>query len=651
MIQLDDFLIAGIGLQLDLHRRRPAGTVIGVINYSFAHYELLLTEVPTGTVDAPLVAEVADFAGDANFMTFATFNVENLDPSDMKYDALADDIVVNLRLPDVIAIQEIQDDDGAGRRYGPERRHQRAGLIDAIFAASGIRYVYVEIAPTAPNITGGEANGNIRNGYLYREDRVYLVAGSLQVITDPSYSNSRLPLVATWSFQGTEITTINVHLTARSGSDPLWGATQPPENAGDDRRADQADAIGQWINSHLADNPNLNIAVLGDWNGFYFEQAQTNLTDGGLLTNLQVALLAPEERYSYLFEGNSQLLDNILVTQGLLNGAGVDGVHINTYFGTAQNSDHDPQVARVLLGTRPADLVLSNAAVAENLPAGTVVGTASATDAADDTLTYSLVDDADGLFAIDPATGVITTLAPLDHETLVSANLVVRVTDGAGQYVQSPFVITVTDVNEAPVAAGDPLAVNEDASTANLWSQLLGNDSDPDAGDSFAIVSVGTGGTLGSVIFDTATQTLRYVADDDSFDGLATGATATDSFTYTIRDAGGLTSTATVTVTVTGIADGIRVVAGNGNDAVNGTGGEDRLYGENGNDTLNGGSGHDLLDGGRGNDILNGQAGNDLLVGGKGDDRLTGGEGRDTFVFGANGGQRYRDRLRRLRRT
>ena len=638
MIQLDDFLIGGTGFTSTYTVGDQPGTVIGVINYSFAHYELLLTEVPTGTVDAPLVAEVADFAGDANFMTFATFNVENLDPSDGKYDELADDIVVNLRLPDVIAIQEMQDDNGAQSGGTLSALNNAQGLIDAIFALSGVRYVYVEIAPTAPNISGGEPNGNIRNGYLYRDDRVDLVAGSLEVITDASYSNSRLPLVATWSFQGSLITTINVHLTARSGSDPLWGATQPPENAGDDRRADQAEAIGQWINQHLADDPSLNIAVLGDWNGFYFEAAQTNLTENGLLTNLQVALLSPEERYSYLFEGNSQLLDNILVTQGLLNGAGVDGVHINAYFGAAQNSDHDPQVARVLLGTAPTDLVLSNASVAENLPAGTIVGTASATDAPTDTLTYTLVDYTGGLFAIDPATGVITTLVPLNHEALASANLVIRVTDAAGQSTQSPFVITITNVNEAPVALGDPVAVGEDATTVNLWSQLLGNDSDVDAGDSLTIVSVNTGGTLGSVIFDAATQSLRYVADDDSFDGLAVGATATDTFTYTIRDTGGLTSTATVTVTVTGIADGIRVTAGNGNDVVNGTAGEDRLNGENGNDTLNGGAGHDLLDGGRGNDVLNGQVGNDFLVGGKGDDRLTGGEGRDTFVFGAQGG-------------
>ncbi len=253
-------------------------------------------------------------------------------------------------------------------------------------------------------------------------------------------------------------------------------------------------------------------------------------------------------------------------------------------------------------------------------------------------LTYSLVDHTDGLFTIDPETGVITTLVPLDHEALASANIVVRVTDGAGRSIDAPFVIAITDVNETPVAVGEPLAVNEDATTANLWLQLLGNDSDPDDGDSITIVSVGTSGTLGSVIFDAATQSLRNVADDDSFDGLALGATATDSFTYTIRDAGGLTSTATVTVTVTGIDDGITITAGNRNDVVNGTDGEDRLFGENGNDVVNGGSGHDLLNGGRGNDNLFGQLGNDLLVGGKGDDRLTGGDGRDTFVFGADGG-------------
>ena len=55
-------------------------------------------------------------------------------------------------------------------------------LIDAIVAAGGPTYVYVEILPAEPNSTGGEPGGNIRNGYFYNPDRVSLVAGGLALI-------------------------------------------------------------------------------------------------------------------------------------------------------------------------------------------------------------------------------------------------------------------------------------------------------------------------------------------------------------------------------------------------------------------------------------------------------------------------------------
>lgn len=638
MVQIDDQLIGSSGYVAGHGVGDQLGTVIGIIDYSFAHYELLLTEVPETTLDVTPEPETVGFTGDANYMTFATFNVENLDPSDGKYDDFAVQITHNLGLPDVIAIQEMQDNDGTGRGSDLSADENAQGLIDAIFLESGILYAYAEIAPTSPNSSGGEANGNIRCGYLYRVDRVDLIEGSLQVIEDPSFSNSRLPLVATWEFQGQEITTINVHFYARSGSDPLWGADQPPEISGEDRREDQADAVGDWINDHLADDPGLNIAVLGDWNGFYFEEAQTQL-DG--LVNLQAALLPEEERYSYFFDGNGQLLDNIVVTGGLLPGAMVDGVHINAYFGAAQSSDHDPQVAAFLLGTRPEDIALDNVAVDENLAAGAVVGTVSATDAPSDSLAYSLVDNGGGRFAIDATTGIVTTLVALDHEALESVGITVRVTDAAGQISDQQFVIAIGDVNEAPVPTWDAAAVNEDAATANLWAQLLGNDSDPDEGDTLTITAVDTNGTLGTVIFDAATQSLRYIADHDSFDALAPGATAVDSFTYTVTDAGGISRTETVTMTITGINDGVVVNGRNGSESLAGTAGEDRLFGNNGNDLLEGGDGHDLLDGGRGNDLLFGGSGNDSLVGGQGDDRMTGGSGADLFIFGENSGHDF----------
>ncbi|GAA4036929.1 hypothetical protein GCM10022281_16910 [Sphingomonas rosea] len=650
-IQLDDKLSA----QPFLTQGDVLGSVTGIINYSFDRYEVLATETATVTKDVTLGDNDTVLKGDANFVSVATYNLENMDPSDQKYDVLAHDIVYSLGAPDILAVQEVQDADGAGKGTDLSGASNAQGLIDAIFAATGIVYTYVEIAPTTANSTGGEPNGNIRNGYLYQADRVTLVDGSLGLIGDSAFSGSRQPLVATWSFNGQEFTTINVHLTSRGGSDPLWGDKQPPADAGDAARTAQAAAVGAYVFDILSQDSAKQFMILGDWNGFQFEKAQTQLTDTGVFTNLST-LLPSQERYSYVFDGNAQLIDNMLVTGGLFDGAKYDAVHINAEFGGERPTDHDPQVALLRVAITPHDVVLGGSgSVDENLPAGAIVGSLSATDTPGDVLTYSLVSGGDGKFAID-AKGVVTTTAPLDHEGQASYELLVKVTDSAGLTSQNKVTVLVGDVNEAPVAKADAIAVDEDATSGNLWSLLLGNDSDPDAGEMLSISAVGTAGTHGSLIFDAASQTLRYVADGDAFDALATGATAVDSFTYTVTDKGGLTSTATVNVTVTGIADGVTRSGGNGNDALAGTAGEDTLYGNNGNDSLDGGSGHDRLDGGNGNDlltggtghdillggsgndVLDGGAGNDFLSGGMGDDWLTGGAGKDVFEFSSKSG-------------
>jgi VCBS repeat-containing protein len=190
--------------------------------------------------------------------------------------------------------------------------------------------------------------------------------------------------------------------------------------------------------------------------------------------------------------------------------------------------------------------------------------------------------------------------------------------------------------NEAPVAVDDATAVDEDGTTGNLWGLLLGNDTDPDPEDVLAIESVDDG--LGSLVFDADAQTLFYVADDDLFDMLAPGETFVDSFTYTVTDPDGLTSTGTVEVTVTSVDDGVSLAGGNGGDTLEGTAGEDTLSGANGGDWLLGLDGHDVLLGEAGNDQLWGGDGRDRLEGGRGDDRLVGGAGPDLFVFGRLGG-------------
>jgi VCBS repeat-containing protein len=618
--------------------------VTGIMSYGFNSYEVLVTEAVTVVSDVTAPRETTSLTGDRDHLTIASYNVENLDPNDSqtKFDLLAGNIVYNLAAPDIIGLQEIQDANGLNGSDPLSGVVTAQKLIDAIAAIGGPNYVYVEIAPSSNNSTGGEPNGNIRNGYLYNADRVTYVEGSAQLIEDPAFTGSRRPLVGDFLFNGEVVRLINVHFTSRIGSDALMGANQPPSDAGDGARTAQAMAVAAYVNKSLATDPALKLGVLGDFNGFYFENAVKTIEATGLLDLHRT--LASAERYTYVFDGNLQAIDHLLVSGGLQSGAMFDAVHINAEqtSSTARGSDHDPIVGRFYIehpNEAPEGLVLDGNMVDENAPSGTLVGTASAEDPdPEDVLSYSLADDAGGLFAIHSATGALTTKAALDYEAKAAYDLVILATDPDGRSVERTVKIVVGNLNEAPTAAADAVAVDEDATTANLWNLLLGNDSDPDAGTILAIASVNGAGTLGSLVFEPATQNLRYVANHDSFDALAPGQTAVDTFTYTVTDASGLTSTATVKVTVTGIADGVRSGGGNGNDIVTGTAGEDHLIGGNGNDTVRGDDGHDWLEGNNGNDLLFGGNGNDVLWGGYGSDILSGGAGQDLFVFDRGGG-------------
>ena len=56
------------------------------------------------------------------------------------------------------------------------------------------------------------------------------------------------------------------------------------------------------------------------------------------------------ERYTYVLEGNSEVLDHILLSSSLAGMAyGYDVVQVNSEF-AAQVSDHEPAVARLPLG-------------------------------------------------------------------------------------------------------------------------------------------------------------------------------------------------------------------------------------------------------------------------------------------------------------
>jgi hypothetical protein len=134
-----------------------------------------------------------------------------------------------------------------------------------------------------------------------------------------------------------------VHLFG--GDNPLFGFTQPPVLASESQRLAQAHAVKDLVDTILACNPHANILVFGDLNDFQFSPPVETLQGDGLTNLLQVLPL--QEQYSYVFEGNSQVLDQMLVSAHLCIPGSIeyDVVHINAEF-TTQVSDHDPSVAR-----------------------------------------------------------------------------------------------------------------------------------------------------------------------------------------------------------------------------------------------------------------------------------------------------------------
>ncbi|MDZ4370168.1 MAG: ExeM/NucH family extracellular endonuclease [Phenylobacterium sp.] len=194
----------------------------------------------------------------------------------------------------------------------------------------------------------------------------------------------------------------------------------------------------------------------------------------------------------------------------------------------------------------------------------------------------------------------------------------------------------------APVAVADVAMVSEDAS---VTIDVLANDTDGNAGDTRTLVSVSA--TAKGATVQIVDGKVVYTADPDVFDLLGPGQTTTDSLTYVMEDAAGLTSSATVTVTINGVANAPTQNGGAGADTLTGTAGDEVLNGGNGNDiltagdgadTLSGGNGNDSLFGGAGIDSLSGGSGNDTIVGGAGDDALSGSRGNDLFVFDSDFG-------------
>ncbi|WP_328945290.1 endonuclease/exonuclease/phosphatase family protein [Streptomyces sp. NBC_00250] len=346
---------------------RLTGTTEGPLDFNqFGGYTITARTLGT-VVDQGLERESTD-KQHKNELAVATYNVENLDPSDPqeKFDALAKAVVDNLASPDILALEEIQDNTGAKNDGTVAADQTVKKFTDAIVAAGGPAYEWRSVDPEN-NKDGGEPGGNIRQVFLFNPERVSFTdraggdATTATAVTgtkghaaltvspgriDPAntaWESSRKPLAGEFVFRGRTVFVIANHFGSKGGDESIVSHHQPPNRSSEAKRLLQAQAVNAFVKDIVALEKQADVLVVGDINDFEFSGTTQALTDGGALYPA-VKSLPRSERYSYVFQGNSQVLDQILTSPGVHHFE-YDSVHINAEFAD-QDSDHDPQVLR-----------------------------------------------------------------------------------------------------------------------------------------------------------------------------------------------------------------------------------------------------------------------------------------------------------------
>ncbi|WP_405874139.1 endonuclease/exonuclease/phosphatase family protein [Streptomyces sp. NBC_00005] len=356
-----DFPVANVGDSL-------TGTTAGPMDYNqFGGYTLVANEI--GTLKSGGLQRETTKKQSRSELAVATYNVENLDPSDATFAEHAAAIVNNLQSPDIVSLEEIQDNNGATDDGTVAADVTVNKLIDAIVAAGGPKYQWRSINPVNDQ-DGGEPGGNIRQVFLFNPERVSFtdraggdsttavgvtkVHGKAQLTASPgrvapadsAWANSRKPLAGEFVFRGKTVFVVANHLNSKGGDQGLTAQYQPPVRSSETQRHAQATLVNAFVKSILDVQKNADVIALGDMNDFDFSGTTKILeSDGALWSAIQS--LPKSERYTYDYQGNQQVLDQILISPSIRRACDFeyDSVHVNSEFND-QISDHDPQMLR-----------------------------------------------------------------------------------------------------------------------------------------------------------------------------------------------------------------------------------------------------------------------------------------------------------------
>ncbi|MGH2652066.1 MAG: endonuclease/exonuclease/phosphatase family protein, partial [Actinomycetota bacterium] len=390
--------------------------ITGAIDYQFSNYRVQanhpIASVLPGSAPTSPVADLR--AAHPYEGRMATFNVENLfdcvdasgkaddHPScaatgtqaalETQLTKLAMAFEQELGSPEIVIIEETENTDVlTGNQSGNIPGTGVAGIppIEALLPR-------VDGNWDAVSFDASDERG-IEVAFVWNTDRVTLHEAFLSTSVLPdgglfsggaTIRPGREPLVGFFTLDDVDLILVGNHLKSKggpqfgvdpleAGDDPLYGAFQPPTRWTETQlRHDQADYVRNLVDLLLAENPGSRMVVGGDLNDFAFPEPgegmdtvariTTSATDP--LTNV-IELVPAERRYTFLFEGNSQVLDHMLLNAGmaaLLRDQ--DIAHFNadhpSAFGsnasvTLRSSDHDPLVAYFCTDLTPPSLSVS----------------------------------------------------------------------------------------------------------------------------------------------------------------------------------------------------------------------------------------------------------------------------------------------------
>ncbi len=303
----------------------------GPLAYTFGNFKIAPLSTPEIIAQDTVIPLFPIIESDQ--IGIVTFNVENLFdflaphpsspdlPLPREYRAKLGRIAESIQLmgfPTVIALQEVENIEV---------------LEDLVEDERLAEFGY------APYLIEGFDSRGIDVGYIVRSDQATVELASIEGAPDTLFSRPPLLLQITLLANGQTIYLLNNHFLSLSAGEV---ATEPTRTA-------QAQWNADLVLRLAADDPDAEFVVLGDLNSFYQTAPLAVLEDAGLRHVYE--FVEGDIPYTYIFQGRTQTLDHILLSEGLFSQIElVTPVHINADYPIADAdteelvriSDHDP---------------------------------------------------------------------------------------------------------------------------------------------------------------------------------------------------------------------------------------------------------------------------------------------------------------------